>query len=200
MQKILIALMISVLINTSLSADNDKTGAYVGLGYGSTTYTDDDIIHDELRLSDLDETDVGYKLYTGYKFNDILAVEVSYIDYGEFTASQGYKQSSKSISAGANIGYSFFDNQLRPFGLLGLGYVDSSFENIPSGTNVLEDEIVALHVGFGLEYTPKDFECISLRLATESDIYGLDGKNSSGDDKEYAQGLSIFYMSVHYNF
>ena len=64
-------LLITLLAIPVASAGEDK-GWYAGAGAGSS---DDDI---------LDESDTGLKLFGGYRFNKIVAVEVAYVDLGEF--------------------------------------------------------------------------------------------------------------------
>ena len=93
-------------------------GPYVGLGVGSTVFSDggfsDDLkayatrigstvtIHDNYNSS-------GYKLYGGYQFNNVVALEVSYTSYGkhslELSSGNKAELEPKAFGIGANIGY-----------------------------------------------------------------------------------------------
>jgi len=66
-------LLITLLVSPVASAGEDR-GWYVGAGAGSS---DDDV---------LSESDTGLKVFGGFRFTKIVAVEVAYVDLGDFLA------------------------------------------------------------------------------------------------------------------
>ena len=66
-------LLITLLVSPVASAGEDR-GWYVGAGAGSS---DDDA---------LSESDTGLKAFGGFRFTKIVAVEVAYVDLGDFLA------------------------------------------------------------------------------------------------------------------
>ncbi|MEE8589402.1 MAG: porin family protein [Sulfurimonadaceae bacterium] len=186
------------LLSTAVIAGPNSSGAYVGAGFGTTGYEDDDFVKKELLRFDLDKTDSGYKIYGGYQFNNIVGVEAGYTDYGTFTATQDYSQSSTSFSVGANVGYSFLDGQLRPFGVVGLGYVTLDYENIPAVS--IDDGAGAFHYGLGVQYEPDFLIGFGLRLAYEADLYAITVTRLLAEDETYIQALGLLYLGVQYKF
>ena len=199
MNRLLLAIGVAALFTTASYAEKNVSGAYIGAGYGHTEYQDDDFVKEQLQRSGLEKTDTGYRIYGGYQFCRVIAAEFGYTDYGEFAASQDYSQAAKAISVSANVGYTFLASQLRPFALLGLGYVFLDHNNPPSDTTVLEESTIALHCGFGLQYEPAILKGFGLRLAYEKDIYSI-LVSQSPEDKTYTQDLRLIYLGLQYKF
>jgi len=211
MKKILLSIITIGVLSTSLFSGQNSDGAYIGLGYGVTGYSDDDYLNKELNLDNLDKSDSGFKVYGGYQFNNIVAVEGSYTDYGEFSADQSFKNKSKSFSVAANLGYSFLDGQLRPFGIIGLGYANTSFNNYPTSTydNSTGTYTIitppdkghgTIHYGLGIQYEPDILQGAGIRLAYESDIYSMTFERTGSEDKTYTESLGIAYLGIQYKF
>ena len=189
MKKITLALGVIALLSTAVIAGPNSSGAYVGLGYGVTEYYDDGW------TSSVDKSDSGYKLYGGYQFNNIIGVEASYTDYGSFTdkVTNSEYVSPTTFSVAANAGYSFLDGQLRPFGILGLGYasVDYDTSSIDSGNTG------TVHYGVGVQYEPTILKGVGFRLAYEADLYLIETIVPS---KTYEQVFDLLYLGVQYKF
>jgi len=201
MKKNILAAILLALLSTTLVAE-DKSGWYMGLGYGSTAYEDDDMGKDNYpsRMGDLDEdTDSGVVVYGGYKINNYISVEGSYRDYGEFTyeGTNNATLEAQSVAISGNLGYPFLENQLRPFVILGVGYVYTDNKN--SAFTVVDDDTASLHVGFGLEYEPDSLNGLGFRIAYEGDAYTYEVVRP-GSDKEYDVGLGQLYFGVQYRF
>ena len=81
-----------LLIGSSLVAQD--SGLYVGATYGKSTV--DTGINTLTGTTSLDETDRGYKVLVGYKYNKNISVEFQYVDFGKSTVSgdagDSYKQ------------------------------------------------------------------------------------------------------------
>jgi len=201
MKKNIIVAIFLALLSTTLVAE-DKSGWYMGLGYGSTAYEDDDMGKENYPtyMGELDkDTDNGVVIYGGYKINNYISVEGSYRDYGEFTYKGSYNSTveAQSIAISGNLGYPFLENQLRPFVILGVGYVYTDTKN--SAFAVIDDDAASLHVGFGLEYEPNSLNGLGFRIAYEGDAYTYEVVRP-GSDKEYDVGLGQLYFGVQYRF
>ena len=198
-KKILLIIALTTLMAPIADADEDGSGAYIGLGFGSTAYVDSGFVEEEQNEDELGSVDSGFKIYGGYQFNQIIGLELSYTDYGEFTAGD-YTHASKSANISANLGYSFLDGQLRPFSLLGFGYLKNSFPHRDNTPSIDEDDF-AFHLGLGLDYTPKGLGGVGFRLAYEGNSFSYDvDSNASTKDDTYRQAFGILYLGAHYKF
>ncbi len=196
MKKSILAMGAAALLSTAVIAGPNSSGAYVGAGFGATGYADDNYVQDVGRTG-LDKSDTGYKIYGGYQFNNIVGVEVGYTDYGKFSAAQDYIQEANAMSVGANVGYSFLDGQLRPFGIIGLGYVNLDTQNSP--VTIVDDTVATFHYGVGIQYEPDALIGFGLRLAYEEDFYSIEHVKVIGTIT-YLQALGVVYLGVQYKF
>jgi len=203
--KVLLPLLLVAISSPSISAENNAHGFYLGAGYGSFNYDVDQNWDTDSQYGKLIEKTEGdtLKVYAGYQFNRVIAIEATYTDYGDTEgyvnsrfSSETVKQSPTSISVAANAGYSF-DNGLRPFALLGLASMNlnSSYEFLDT------DSPIAIKYGFGLEYAPIQLHGVQLRVAFESDTYFAEAYSGLNLDADiYAFSLSSFYAGVSYKF
>lgn len=190
------------------AVNSHDNGFYVGLGYGLTGLSDGDFgkEFDTFKVEPDNNTDSGFKLYGGYKFNKIVGVEGSYINYGtmDYKYTEGGTGTAtelkpSSLSVAANLGYDFLDNQLRPYALVGLGYVNYN----QSGQNLYSTEgSVATVIGIGVEYTPTMFQGVGFRLSYDSAITAvvMTYSDPTKDDKAFVQGLNMLSLNAQYRF
>ena len=184
----------ALALTTSVQANQDVSGFYIGGGVGSTLANLDETgaIYDE----DTDGTTL--KFIGGYQFNRIVAIEAQYTQYGEITPDKYYKVNGKSytwdattFSVSANLGYTF-QNGLRPFGIIGLSSLD-----LGQSTKILkDDEATAVHLGLGLEYTPAALSSVSFRVGYEADAFTID--NGRSVDTDVVIGSA--YVAASYKF
>ena len=183
-------------------------GFYVGLGYGTTGFSDGDFgkEFDSFKVEPDNDTDSGFKFYGGYKFNKIVGVEGSYVNYGtmDFKYTEGGSGTATeikpySLNVAANLGYDFLNNQLRPYALVGMGYVNYN----QSGQTLYSSESSFAGVfGLGLEYTPTMFQGVGFRLSYDSTIPAvvMTYADSSKDDKVFLQSFNMISLNVQYRF
>jgi len=208
MKKIILPSLLLFISSTIFAAEEVQKikGFYLGSGYGSFSYNTEQDWDDDYRYGRLIEQTDGntLKVYSGYQFNKIIAVEVTYSDYGDtegyvysfFNNKQTVKQSPTSFAVAANAGYSF-SNGLRPFGLLGLSYVslNSSYAFLDT------DNPIAIKWGFGLEYAPTQLKGVQLRVAYEADSYFAEADTFWSSDTDIdVFTLNSFYAGVSYKF
>ena len=208
--------------NVEVIQENTGKGFYVGAGAGasfynvSLTHSSYDLYDPEgtytINGSDLDQldgSDVGYLLYGGYQFNKIIGVEGSFTDYGTFSSKIGslaFTKKPQSYAIAANAGYNFFNGQLRPFGLLGLGYLVTNQSGAYEKMNAFDSDFATLHMGLGVEYYPTVLKGFGVRASYTADSYvsNVDTKENSTTDKVTQTTLwqyySILYVGVQYKF
>lgn len=189
-------------------------GFYLGAGLGSFNYKTDGDWDDENRYGKLVEQTKGntFKVYTGYQYNKVIAIEATYTNYGE---TEGYvytlfadkktsvKQSPISFSVAANAGFTF-DNGIRPFALVGLGYTRLNSSN----EFLLIDNIITIKYGVGVEYAPAMLNGLQLRVAYEADSYFSEAYSYKGwGQNEEKEGTDVdiftmnsFYAGISYKF
>lgn len=205
---------------------NTGKGFYIGLGVGVGSYgvslTDGDYYIDDdgsnsasnIKGDDLDGLDDSSSTaidYAGYQFNKIIAVEASYTNHGSYSGeielNKGFKKNPKSIAVYANAGYTFFNGQLRPFGVLGLAYIDTNQSKAYDLIDV-DDTAVAMHIGGGVEYYPTALRGVGFRLAYTADFFTDNSYDTyerrNGDiyikSTTLWQALDLLYVGVQYKF
>lgn len=126
-----LALTLSGLLFTAVSASADDKGFYVGAGIGEmNTEVDDGYVYPF--VFDFDESDVGFKIFGGYKFFPWLSVEGAYIDGGnpEVKGSDGDFRGRLGIEVQALVASAVFalpiGEQFEIFLKPGIAYWDSS--------------------------------------------------------------------------
>ena len=215
-KKIAISLAAMLLLSSSAFAEDTNTlkaenshanGYYMGLGYGTTSFSDGDFgkEFENFKVAPDQDSDSGFKLYGGYKFNKIVAVEGSYINYGtmnfkytEDGTGTATQMKPYSLNVAANLGYDFLNNQLRPFALAGVGYVNYAQSGVQKVYTT--DGSFATTVGLGVEYTPTLFQGVGFRLAYDADIAAVSVNYPTKDDKTFWQTLHMISLSAQYRF
>ncbi len=133
-----------------------------------------------LGLSDLDgENDIGIKFFGGYRFNQNLAVEGGYTDFG--TADDGGVDVSVDGFEVAAVGILPMNPQIDIFGKLGILLWDADFDAGTFGSG--SDDGTDLFLGFGASYN------ISPQLSARAtwDFYDFD----NGDGWILGGGLTF---------
>ena len=189
--------------------NSHANGYYVGLGFGGTGFTDGDFgkEFDNFKVEPDKDTSFGARVYGGYKFNKIVAVEGSFTYYGNFNYKYTEGGSGKAaelnpwgLNVAANLGYDFLDDQLRPYGLIGLGYMSYS----QSGKQKLytTDGSLATVYGFGVEYTPTVLQGVGFRLQFDSTVsaVGVTYSDPKKDDKYFMQSFNMLSLNAQYRF
>jgi hypothetical protein len=217
-----IAILFALLASTtSAIAENTESvntgkGFYLGGGAGASRYSitltnssydysDPDNPTLIFESSELEDSDSGGIWYAGYQINKIIAVEAGYTDYGNFSKTifaKNYSQSPESFSVYANIGYTFLNGQLRPFGIAGLGYLKKNQSQAYDRLNFKED-FATLHVGFGVDYYPTILRGLGFRLSFSDDVHVESAYSDSGGASEKDslwQNYSLLYAGIQFKF
>jgi OOP family OmpA-OmpF porin len=79
MKKFVLAAATAAVLAATPAFAADDSGLYIGAGLGNFSLDSSGIFQGK----DFDGSDIGFKVFGGYKFMEYLAVEVEYIDGGE---------------------------------------------------------------------------------------------------------------------
>ena len=111
-----------LLIGSSLVAQD--SGLYLGVSYGKTTV--DTGITNLTGTASLDESDMGTKIFAGYKVNKNISAEFQYIDFGDVTlkGNNGDKFKSSGVTYVFNQNNVSISSNVKSFGLSGIYSVD----------------------------------------------------------------------------
>lgn len=205
--------VILCVVLASLSLGNSavaaERGYYFGGGVGSASIDDGGMNDYRSQTITMKAEDNSYHIIAGYKFNRIASLELQYTNYGDVkTKIDGHTAMTwapEAYSLSGNIGYTF-NNGIRPYGIIGLSYIDLNHEY--SDTTALIAKLMgkdlpkvsdtgdALRIGFGIEYTPKVVEGFSFRAGYESDIFDF----KHFDTQTYSVTMSSFFVAGTYHF
>lgn len=154
-------------------------------GFAITSYSDGD-------------NDSGFKVFTGYQFNNFIAVEGGFFDLGDFdyrttTTPDGYQYGNLDVD-GWNIdlvGTLPLTQRLSALGRYGFSYADtgSSLYGIgstPSTQTTFHEKKSNYKYGFGLQYAFTD----ALDLRLEAERFRIDeASGSKGDVDMFSLGF-----------
>ncbi|MBB3211506.1 OOP family OmpA-OmpF porin [Herbaspirillum sp. Sphag1AN] len=190
------------------AATPEKEGWYLGAGIGYSHYKvpkPEEIYED----GELKNSGTGVKLYGGYQFNNIWAVEFEYVEFGTSTykthASAYPSNEIRITSSGigiSGVGNLPLSNEFSVFGKLGAltrfsrvhgqkDYVEGGPENqITSQT--YKSTSIAPMLGLGAEYHLTQ----NVSLRAEYEYFG----KSKLKDTDFKLGNELLSIGVRYNF
>ena len=177
------------------AATSEKEGWYLGagIGYSHNKVSNFDFAEDREQKNSA----TGIKLYGGYQFDNIWAVEFEYVDFGKFTSKSTANQYSLSNSGFgvSGIGNLPLSEEFSVFGKLG-AFTKLSTEKFSStdGSDYQQQKTVSIvpMLGFGAEY--HFTQNVSLRA--EYEYFGA----SKVKDSDIKLSNDLLSFSVRYNF
>lgn len=207
MKKVIASTLMSLaLAGSAYAGDGNRSGLYFGAGVGNAGYSDNDLSVVLSGGSEVEKTASGVKGYLGYQFNNVVGIELGYADYGKYKAvnkTNPYSYAAKSYSVAANLGYSFWKSQLRPFINIGLAYLSTKHEGLTARMKDLtNDSNVGVHYGVGFQVEPNILYGLGFRVAYEADTYmtRITSNSIYIQDKTYTQTSNLLYAAVQYKF
>ena len=128
-----------------------ESGGYLGGAIGQTRFTE----WCDAGTTACDDRDSGWKLFGGYRFNRYFALEGSYIDWGEVTASVGAANvAADQRSFGlAALGSLQLGPRFSVFGKLGLLSTEQETRRINPNPSTFQRDETELHYGVGATYS-----------------------------------------------
>ena len=162
-------LVLILLYSLSQFAYSADINGYVGGNLGMATT--DTGVSGTTGTADLDDNDMGWKIYGGVNLNDYLALEVQYADFGEATLSGNvndtfvfegttfqFLTTAELILDGDSIGFAAvagydLNEYIRPYVRLGGHQWDSSFSVAAGGLSatIADDEGFDIFYGIGIK-------------------------------------------------
>ncbi len=174
----------------SQSGDHDM-GVYLGASVGATWYSDDG----KLDGYKLDDSDMGWSLYGGYRINHYLGIEGGYVNLGEYKATSRNNNTDDSFQAFylAAVGILPLGDhwQLRAKAGGGIMKLDQSFSNQDDA----RDEGGTYLVGVSGRWAPEFFHGVALNLNYDTYFFTVEQL-----DVDYDQWVSLLSLGVEYMF
>lgn len=173
-------------------AQQGMSGWYIGGAIGQSeagSWCDDPGVAG-VTITSCDDKDTAYKAFLGYRINKNFAVEGSYINFGDASATVTFGGSSASVDASADgfgiaaLGILPLSDKFELFGKLGFMHGDSEADVTVGGSTVqVGDSGTELHYGVGGIYN------LSRNLGVRAEWENV-------DDAE----LSVFSIGLQYRF
>jgi OOP family OmpA-OmpF porin len=134
-------------------------GVYVGGSFGQAEAGNWCDSAAGIGISNCDDKDSGWKAFAGYRFSRNLAAELSYINFGEYTARATVGATNIDVKADATawglaaVGIFPLSERFDLFGKLGFVRGESEGSGSSGGVTVnVGDKGTELHYGFGATY------------------------------------------------
>ena len=156
--------IVFVFVLTMLSAQvaNAANGYYAGMSAGQSRFSSD--VCDGLPIR-CDFSDTGLKIFGGYQATESVGIEVSFVDFGEFTATGSGGTATIEVSGFSVVGTGTVPVTER-FGLFGkVGLLRWDGEARASGGSLAEDDGTELTYGLGAKM--KVTERVGVRVEWE---------------------------------
>jgi OOP family OmpA-OmpF porin len=180
------------LVQASFAVEPLSEGYYLGASLGVSELEDDDFFDDG--GYDLDDNDVAFGVFGGYKFNPYFALEGRYTNFGSFEAkdksklSKGYSDDIKidALSVHAVGMYPFGSSGWSVFGQAGVARI---------GGDDLDTE-TGYSVGVGVSYNTTE----NWSFALQGDLYAWESDDADFSNDDYDFDITTIQLAVRYAF
>ncbi|MEA2018748.1 MAG: outer membrane beta-barrel protein [Campylobacterota bacterium] len=183
------------------SATYNHEGFYVGVAFGNSSSNGDEMIEDIGGGKRVSAANNGSKVQLGYQIRDGMGMELSYTNYGKFI----YEDSSfeyKSANIDSILGFRFFNKQIRPAIVFGIGYLTTT----QTGSLLVEDYLGSYltgRYGINILFEPNVFKGIGFSFGYEANFKRVaiekQGTFVNATD-EYLQNLGLMSFGIQYKF
>ncbi|MCZ8489439.1 outer membrane beta-barrel protein [Vibrio lentus] len=116
----------------------------------------------------------------------MVSLELQYTDFGDVVINSHKAETvymDQIFSAAKNLGYTFDNAGVRPFGTIGLSSIDLDMKNSDGSHHSGATDDTGVRLGVGVEYTPTKHPEFSLRLGYEADTFTDTYESYSGNQK-----------------
>ncbi|MDH3621258.1 MAG: porin family protein [Gammaproteobacteria bacterium] len=181
-RKIIAVAALMALFTSAQAAEPLKSGAYIGVG-GGTSLFDDDGAFSSLSV---DDSDTAFLAFAGYKFFEYLSVEARYSNFGSFSFG-GLEMDITAASVHAVGILPFGESGWELFGQMGLGNVKLDVE-FTGG-----DDQTAIAGGIGVRFSPNE----NLAIGIQTDVFVWEGESFS---QTYDMSVGGTALSIRFIF
>lgn len=190
---LLVLIILFLLSPFVIAEENSNRGWFVGLGAGSTSYSNDDT---------LDDNDTSVTVFGGYRFNQYLGIQGNAVSLGKYSGDESTVLASTELSGFSVTAVGAFPvgiQGIELFGRLGFGllkytqnfnFLGSEVENSSTGDSIVSS--------LGVKYTPLNFQRMSFYIAYEN--YYFETKNVFNSDDSESNSVGVLAINVSYNF
>jgi len=150
----------------------DDTGPYVGISANriSADFENENDV-------EFDDSETAVALHTGYMFNDIVGIDLSYYDLGDYQAGSTSQTridldgDAFTLAGLLNLGVTDY---VDLYGKLGIYYLEADSESVVAG-NVLRrgEDDTAGFIAIGLAYDFGDWKIFGEFLLADTDAHNL---------------------------
>ena len=143
---------IGLLALLAVMAFAERSGPYIGAGYGTASFSDGSYFDVNGYTQGVDDSSEGLRVYGGAYINKYFSVELGYSDFGDYKASnaltQNISESFSALGVSALVHYPFYEERLDSY--LQVGAADMNWDE--SGTAKRSDSAGAIVLGIGAAY------------------------------------------------
>jgi OOP family OmpA-OmpF porin len=180
MQRIIILLILltPAIALSEQTVPQEHKGLYVGAGIGASSYDDDDYF-DQQRL---DDSEVGIKLFGGYRFSEYFSLEGALVGLGSFEADSSSSEIKNEfgLMSFSGVGNLPLFYGISLYGQLGFGFAsinqDIAYATPTAQLVTRDDSDTALAglYGAGLKFIPPTFRKLEFTLGWERYVFSTD--------------------------
>ena len=173
----------------------DRSGPYLGIGYGLSPYNNDGYYKDIGFTTVSDDRLKAFRVYGGAYINEYFSVELDYTDFDVSGAKNGSGQSIQNdfsaMSVSTLVHYPAWDKKIDWYAKFGAGEIRWK----QSGAQHRADEAGGLLVGAGVGY--RFMQRLTFKVGYDIFFFGL---KDSLLEKEYNMDFELFYGAVEVQF
>jgi hypothetical protein len=182
-----LALLSSAALAQSTAYDNDDdSGLYLGASYGYLKVDGDD---------DFDDDKDAYQLFVGYGFNEFIAIEGSYIDFGDY-GSDLANADTDGYTLGLKVSLPITE-KVYVFAKGGQLWADTDY-NLLGVESSSDDE--GLFAGLGIGYKINKDWAIKLDYTLYDNDLDIDQAVDDIDDANFSTDLKHAAVGFEYKF
>jgi OOP family OmpA-OmpF porin len=173
--KLVWTLLTTMLLTAAFAANSqvqDDEGYYAGI---SANWVNADF--KDRSDTDFDDSDAAFGIRGGYMFSDMLGVEIGYMDFGDFEATDDDANDTIDLNADAFTLAAVFNwsvaEYIDLYGKLGVYNVNANRTSTIAGNVLEDDDDTSAYGTLGIEYDFGDWDVFAEISIADTDINDL---------------------------
>ena len=199
--------MLAAQASQQEAGDQQHRGFYIGAGIGASEYDDDNFY----RGQNMDSSELGGKIYGGYRFNQYLGVEAALVGLGSFENSTFSSEiyNDFGVVSISGLGTLPLAYGLSLYGQLGFGLAtvtqDITYATANGQLFTRDDDSDGLAgiYGGGILFIPSSLRILEFRLGWEHYDFSVDlsrVNNGVRSSKNVDTQFDLYFFGVAFNF